>query len=91
MIFEEFDAQNPGKLAVLSETISISSDNIVLIRKDMDPAMAAAIKTALLGMKDTEEGQAILRGTKTVSFGEFLQEGTADWDKTREQYFMIQD
>jgi phosphonate transport system substrate-binding protein len=51
--FEEFDAQNPGKLAVLSETISISSDNIVLIRKDMDPAMAAAIKAALLGMKDT--------------------------------------
>jgi phosphonate transport system substrate-binding protein len=89
--FEEFDAENPGTLAVLSETISISSDNIVLVRNDMDPTIAAAIKATLLGMKDTEEGQAVLRETKTKSFGEFLQEVAAEWDKTREQYLMIQD
>jgi ABC-type phosphate/phosphonate transport system substrate-binding protein len=77
--FEEFDAENPGTLAV------------VLVRNDMDPTIAAAIKATLLGMKDTEEGQAVLRETKTKSFGEFLQEVAAEWDKTREQYLMIQD
>lgn len=89
--FDDFEAGNPGKLAVLSRTGSISSDNVVLVRRDLDPALAAAIKAALLSMAGTPEGQEVLAGTKTRGFGEFLQEVAAEWDKAREKYLLIQD
>lgn len=89
--FEEFEAENPGKLRALSETESISADNIVLIREDMDPEVASVIKGVLLDMKNTEEGRSILKSTGTLSFDEFAREAAADWDKAREQYLIIRD
>jgi len=89
--FDEFAEANPGRLTILSETPSISSNNVVLVRKDLDPVLVQAIKTALFEMSDTEEGLKVLKGTKTVKYNNFDDRGDAYWSSTKEQYLLIKD
>jgi ABC-type phosphate/phosphonate transport system substrate-binding protein len=89
--FEDFAKENPGALTILAETESMSSDNVVLARNDMDLALREAIKAALLRMNQTAEGQAILERTKTVSFDDMHQEVATAWAHTRDLYQLIND
>ena len=76
---------------VIDRTNAISSNNIVLVRDDIDPVLADAIRSALLGMEGSDAGQAVLKGTKTVNYGETAPEVLATWEKTREMYLLIKD
>ena len=89
--FDDFNQENPGKLTVLAETEDISSDNIVLVRSDLEPEVAAALKNVLTSMDEDANGQVVLKGTKTARFDDYLQDASVDWENARQQYLLIRD
>jgi len=58
------------ELRVIAETEDVPRQ-VVLLRPNIDPALAAAIKTALLNMDEAEEGEQALEIFLTTEFDEF--------------------
>jgi len=89
--FEDFDEGNPGMLIVLGETEGMTRNSMILVRKDLDPALQENIRQVLLAMDQNPEGMAILEKNGAVNFIPFQGESKLLWAKAQELFKLIQD
>jgi len=89
--FEDFDEGNPGMLIVLGETEGMTRNSMILVRKDLDPALQENIRQVLLAMDQNPEGMAILEKNGAVNFIPFQGESKLVWAKAQELFKLIQD
>lgn len=85
--FLKIPEEERAELRVLAETEKVARA-LVLARPGMDPALLQAIKTVLLDMENSPEGESVLREFEsTLRFDEFPSQ--AALDRMRELYRMI--
>ncbi|MBI2514547.1 MAG: phosphate/phosphite/phosphonate ABC transporter substrate-binding protein [Opitutae bacterium] len=78
-----FVAEHPAEAAQLRvawETESLVN-NSVMVRDDVDPALAEQVRRELIDLANSDEGRAILR---QIDASRFLPAGDADYDRVRE-------
>lgn len=86
--FADIPPESRTALTVLAETEKVAR-HVVLARAGMDPTLLGTIKTVLLGMDKSPEGQAVLKKfEKTAKFDEFPT--AADLTRMRELYQLVQ-
>jgi phosphonate transport system substrate-binding protein len=87
--FADIPSESRSALTVLAETEKVAR-HVVMAQANMEPALLSAIKTVLLDMDQSAEGQAVLKAfEKTAKFDEFPT--TADLNRMRQLYELIQD
>jgi phosphonate transport system substrate-binding protein len=86
--FMAIPEESRSALKILAETEKLAR-HIVLVRPGMDPELVEGIKTVLMDMDKTPEGQATLESfEKTAKFDAFPPE--ADLNRMRELYDRVQ-
>ncbi len=69
--FSKLEVAFPGAYRVIARSIEVPRQTVIR-SADMGPALAAAVKELLIGLSDTEEGQAVLKKFhKTSKFDDF--------------------
>jgi phosphate/phosphite/phosphonate ABC transporter binding protein len=87
--FSDIPSESRTVLTVLAETEKVAR-HVVLARAGMEPTLLSAIKTVLLDMDRSTEGQAVLKAfEKTAKFDEFPT--AADLNRMRQLYEMIRE
>ncbi len=76
------------ELRIIAKTDEVPRQ-LVLLQPNMDPALAAAIKTALLHMNETEEGKRALEIFLTTEFDEFPEGSEAALAKMQELFQLV--
>ncbi len=76
------------ELRVIAKTEEVPRQ-LVLLQPNTDPPLAAAIKTALLDMNETEEGQKALEIFLTTEFDEFPEGQEAALAKMQELFQLV--
>ncbi|MBE2201934.1 MAG: phosphate/phosphite/phosphonate ABC transporter substrate-binding protein [Anaerolinea sp.] len=82
-------AATRAELIVLAQTEDVPRQ-LVLTRPGMDPQLKAAIKSLLMGMDKTEEGQAVLKIFLTTQFDEFPEGATVALARMQALYELAQ-
>ncbi len=77
-------------LVIFAETESVPR-RIVTISSDVDDETAELLKTILIGMDQTEEGQELLDIIKTVKFEEFEGGAESVFEPIEEMFALVQD
>jgi phosphonate transport system substrate-binding protein len=77
-------------LVIIAETEDVPRQ-LVLTRPGMDEDLVAAIKSELINMNESEEGQAALEIFLTTEFDEFPEGANAALDRMRTLYQLVQD
>ncbi|MGC9523938.1 MAG: phosphate/phosphite/phosphonate ABC transporter substrate-binding protein [Limnospira sp.] len=86
--FMAIPEESRSALKILAETEKIAR-HLVLVRRGMDPELVEGIKTVLMDMDKTPEGQAVLESfEKTAKFDAFPPQ--ADLNRMRELYDRVQ-
>ena len=87
--FAEFTEEQQANLVILAETEPIARQ-VVLAKPGMDPDLQAAVMELLMGLDETEEGQAILDTLKTSQFDELPGGPEAAFDRMRVMFELVQ-
>ncbi len=88
--FEVIPEETRAKLKILAETEALPRQ-VVIVRPGMAAAQLEAIKTLLMDLDETEEGQALLMGLKeTAKFDEFPEGTDAALTRMCELYDLVQ-
>ncbi len=88
--FDDFSEEGKSSLMILTKTQS-AARHLVLVRGDLEPAVSDAIKTVMLKMDSTADGQAVLKQfQKTAKFDEFPDGAAAALNQMRELYKLTQ-
>jgi phosphonate transport system substrate-binding protein len=86
--FMKIPEESQSELIVLSETKNVAR-HVVLVAADIDPELRTAIKTLLLNLDDTLEGQEILQTfEETTHFDELPPE--SGWEQMQDLYQVFQ-
>lgn len=89
--FLDIPEKTRAALNILAETERIPRQ-LVVVRPNMDPGLVEAVKTVLMGMDQTKEGQAVLKKfKKTAKFDEFPGGIEAALTRMRELYRLVLD
>jgi phosphonate transport system substrate-binding protein len=87
-VFADIPPESRTALTVLATTEKVAR-HVVLAGAGMEPTLLSTIKTALLGMDKSPEGQAVLKAfEKTAKFDEFPT--ATDLTRMRELYQLVQ-
>jgi phosphonate transport system substrate-binding protein len=86
--FMKISEESQSELIVLSETKNVAR-HVVLVAVDIDPELRTAIKTLLLNLDDTPEGQEILQTfEETTHFDELPPD--SGWEQMQDLYQVFQ-
>lgn len=89
--FQELSEDDRDQLVVLAET-DMYPRHIVLAASDLTPEQIEAVKTALVGMDESAEGQAALKEfSDTAQFDEFPEGAEAAITRLQDAYNRFQD
>ncbi len=88
--FDSFTGEGKSSLITLAKTQS-AARHIVLVRSDLEPEVVDALKTVMLKMDSTADGQAVLKQfQKTTRFDEFPDGAAAALSQMRDLYKLTQ-
>jgi phosphonate transport system substrate-binding protein len=85
---DDIDEETREQIVILAETEAVPRQ-IVLVRPGMAPELEEVLKSLLLGLDETEEGQAILTILKTDRFDEFPEGPEAIFARVHELYEIV--
>jgi phosphonate transport system substrate-binding protein len=88
--FRRLPQETQDQLRIFAQTEPVPRQ-LVLARSDLDPALTAAIKTALQAMDETEAGREALEIFLTSEFDEFPQGATVALGRMQTLYQLVQD
>ena len=86
---DDIPAETQEQLVIIAETEDVPR-RVVMVRSDLDPELVDALKTLLMDMDETEEGQALLATLKTAQFDEFPEGADAAFSRIREMFELIE-
>jgi phosphonate transport system substrate-binding protein len=87
--FGRIPEETRSQMTIFAETEDVPRQ-ILVVAPDMSEDLKAAIKTLLIGMDETEEGQAVLENYQTTQFDEFSEGADAALERMQEIYEIVQ-
>lgn len=87
--FEEFSEANPGVLSIIVVTEAVFREQMLMASPHIDEPTRAAIKSVLLSMGNTAEGQTILEELDSSKFRESLGEREEGLTRAEAMYQLV--
>lgn len=87
--FSRLPEDTQAQLKIVARTEDVPRQ-MVLVRAGMEADMVAAIREALMGMEESEEGRAALELFQTTEFAEFEEGAEVELARMRQLYELVQ-
>lgn len=87
--FSRLPEDTQAQLKIVARTEDVPRQ-MVLVRAGMEADMVAAIREALMGMEESEEGRAALELFQTTEFAEFEEGAEIELARMRQLYELVQ-